>query len=115
LPHTFKLLRWFKPGADALQAFADGVDNRAHFMRQFFLRGEKLHPGVKPPVMHDRVSGIAGSEETRKSGRRAAASSESVRPFMLWDRTRSVNRMSTRSPPRNRTSSSPPLRAESTE
>jgi hypothetical protein len=23
LPHTFKLLGWFKPGADALQAFAD--------------------------------------------------------------------------------------------
>ena len=35
-------------------------------MCQFFLRvwlGEKLHPGVKPPVMDDRVSGIAGGEE----------------------------------------------------
>ena len=40
-------------------------------MRDFLLRvwlGDKLHAGIKPPVMNDRVSGVAGREQDGQIG-----------------------------------------------
>ena len=72
------------------------VDDHTQLLRKLMLRvglGEKLNIRVELPVMNDGVPGVAGGEG-RAGWRSAAASRASIRPFMPWGRTSSVNRMS---------------------